>query len=63
MNCTMNFKVENKEIAVGNIRIGGVSSSSLFIIGDTQVITLASAFDTPPESVISGPLVPLTGLR
>jgi spore germination protein PD len=63
MNCTMNFKVVNKEIAVGDIRIVGVSSSSLFIIGDTQVITLASAFDTPPEAVIIGPLVPLTGLR
>lgn len=55
----MNFQVINKQISVGNIRIIGVASASVFLIGDTEVITLSSMFDTPPESVIVGPLAPL----
>lgn len=58
----MNFTVINKEIAIGDIRIIGVSSSSVFIIGDTEVITCSSIFDTPPESLIIGPLVPLSSI-
>jgi spore germination protein PD len=56
----MNFTVVNKDINVGNIDIMGVSSSSVFLIGDTKTITLSSAFDTPPESLIIGSLVPLS---
>ncbi|MEX2461448.1 MAG: spore gernimation protein GerPD [Paenibacillaceae bacterium] len=59
----MNFTVVNKEISIGDIRIIGVSSSSVFIIGDTEVITCSSIFDTPPESLIIGPLVPLSSLE
>lgn len=55
----MNFTVVNRDMQVGTIRIIGVSSSSVFLIGDTNTITLSSAFDTPPESLIIGPLVPL----
>ncbi|MGM0874552.1 MAG: spore gernimation protein GerPD [Bacillota bacterium] len=55
----MNFTVVNRDIQVGSIRIIGVSSSSVFLIGDTNTITLSSVFDTPPESLIVGPLVPL----
>ncbi|WP_453990535.1 spore gernimation protein GerPD [Bacillus nitroreducens] len=55
----MNFTVVNKEIHVGHIDIVGVSTSSVFIIGDAKTISLASAFDTPPESLIIGPYVPL----
>jgi spore germination protein PD len=55
----MNMQVENKELTVGSVQITGVSSSSVFLIGDTQCITLSSIFDTPPESLIIGPLVPL----
>ncbi|OAS17360.1 spore gernimation protein GerPD [Paenibacillus oryzisoli] len=51
--------VENKQICVGDIRIVGVSSASVFLIGDTEVISLSSMFDTPPESVIISPFVPL----
>lgn len=58
----MNYTVVNKGISVGDIRIIGVSSSSVFIIGDTEVITCSSLYDTPPESVIIGPLVPLSAL-
>lgn len=55
----MNFTVVNKEIHVGTIEIVGVSTSSVFIIGDAKTISMASAFDTPPESLIIGPYVPL----
>ncbi len=59
-NEIMEFTVINHELSVGTIRIIGVSTSSLFLIGDSQVITLSSIFDTPPESLIIGPLVPLS---
>ncbi|WP_078435248.1 spore gernimation protein GerPD [Metabacillus halosaccharovorans] len=55
----MIFTVVNRNIEVGNIRVVGVASSSVFLIGDTQTISLSTIFDTPPESLIIGPLVPL----
>ncbi|WP_318505142.1 spore gernimation protein GerPD [Bacillus sp. T3] len=55
----MNFHVYNRELCVGNIRVIGISSSSLLMIGDTETIQLASIFDTPAESLIIGPAVPL----
>lgn len=59
----MKMTVVNKEVSVGNIRIVAIASSSVFLIGDSKVINCASAFDTPPESLISGPLVPLSSTR
>lgn len=56
----MNLHVENKQITVGNVRIIGVASSSLFLIGDTDNIVLSSIFDTPLESVTKGALIPLS---
>lgn len=55
----MNFEVYNRELCVGTIRIIGVASSSLVMVGDTETIQLASTFDTPAESLIIGPFVPL----
>lgn len=55
----LNLHVENKQLFVGDVRIVGVASSSIFLIGDTEVISLSSMFDTPPESVIISPFVPL----
>ncbi len=56
----MNLQVINRELSVGNIEIAGVASSSLVLVGDADIIQLASAFDTPPESLLIGPFVPLT---
>lgn len=56
----MIFEVVNRELCVGSIRIIGVSSSSLLMVGDTNSIQLTSLFDTPAESLIIGPFVPLT---
>ncbi|WP_053361839.1 spore gernimation protein GerPD [Bacillus sp. FJAT-27251] len=55
----MIFNVYNRDIQVGNIHVLGVASSALFLIGDAETIQLAATFDTPPESFISGPFVPL----
>ncbi|MED1470247.1 spore gernimation protein GerPD [Bacillus salipaludis] len=55
----MILEVYNRELVVGNIQITGVASSSLVLVGDTETIQLASAFDTPAESLIIGPFVPL----
>jgi spore germination protein PD len=55
----MNFHVYNRDISVGAIKVSAVASSSLFLIGDAETIQLASTFDTPPESLIIGPFVPL----
>ncbi|SFL38016.1 spore germination protein PD [Gracilibacillus orientalis] len=50
----MHYKVNNWNLGVGNISIAAVSSSSLFIVGDSHEIRLSSLFDTPPESYIVG---------
>ncbi|UOQ86548.1 spore gernimation protein GerPD [Gracilibacillus salinarum] len=50
----MHYQVNNWNIGVGNISILGVSASSLFIVGDSHEIHLASLFDTPPESYVVG---------
>ena len=55
----MNFQVHNYILHVENIKIIGVASSSLFMVGDAETIQLASVFDTPAESLIIGPFVPL----
>ncbi|WP_078381485.1 spore gernimation protein GerPD [Sutcliffiella halmapala] len=56
----MNFHVVNHGLQVDHIDVLGVSSSSILLVGDTQTICLTSYFDTPPESLIIGPFVPLT---
>ncbi|MBP1156199.1 MULTISPECIES: spore gernimation protein GerPD [unclassified Paenibacillus] len=56
----MILKVENNALNVGSVKVTAVASSSILLIGDTQVITLSSVFDTPPESLIIGPLEPLS---
>lgn len=55
----MNLQVYNREIGVGNMQVESVSSSSIVLVGDTETIQLASTFDTPAESLIIGPFVPL----
>jgi spore germination protein PD len=54
----MEVNLINRELCVGEINIIGVSSSSLFLVGDADTIQLASTFDTPAESLIIGPFVP-----
>ncbi|PDY44035.1 spore gernimation protein GerPD [Bacillus pseudomycoides] len=55
----MNFNVVNCEMKVGQIKMNGVSSSALFLIGDANLLILSSILDTPFESMTEGPFVPL----
>lgn len=59
MTTPLIMNVTNGALCVGSISLTGVSSSSSLLLGDTESITLYSFFDTPPESVIVGPLAPL----
>jgi spore germination protein PD len=54
--------VNNGPLTVGSISILGIYSSSSLLLGDTESIRLYSFFDTPPDSVIVGPLAPLPEL-
>lgn len=51
--------VINKEINVISIRVTSVSTSSVVMVGDTEVIKCSSISDTPPESLIITPAAPL----
>ncbi|BBI33041.1 spore gernimation protein GerPD [Cohnella abietis] len=59
MSNQINLNVTNGPVNVGSICLLGVSSSSALLLGDTESLTLYSYFDTPPESVIVGPIAPL----
>lgn len=54
----IHFQVVNHSLCVGQIDILGISSASMLQTGDTDCVALYSMFDTPPESVIVGPLAP-----
>lgn len=56
----MNLTVINYHLSASSVYVDTVASSSVVLIGDTETITLSSMFDTPPESMIIGPIVPLT---
>lgn len=55
----MELHVYNREVCIGTIKVLGVASSSMILVGDTETIQLAATFDTPAESLIIGPFVPL----
>ncbi len=59
MKTPISLNVTNGPVNVGSINLIGISSSSSLLLGDTESLTLYSYFDTPPESVIVGPLAPL----
>lgn len=58
MKDIVQLHVVNKKIQVNQIRIVGVASSSVVLVGDTEAINCSSIFDTPPESLIIGPITP-----
>lgn len=53
------LQVVNGPVHVGVIRVIGITSSASLLVGDTDTMTLYSYFDTPPESLIVGPIAPL----
>jgi spore germination protein PD len=48
----MDMTVINKKIAVDELKIQDVTRSSLVLIGDADVITCSSIFNTPQDSLI-----------
>lgn len=57
------MKVNNESIRVGDLEIESMGSSSLAIVGDTDQITSTSVFDTPADSLVFNPRVPLYPVR
>ena len=62
MNEFFKLEVTNREIMIGNINVLGVASSSLILVGDTEVVTLSSMLDAPPEAVTLQQPVPLASV-
>jgi spore germination protein PD len=56
----MQMTVINKEINVNKIRVIGLSSSSVLMVGDTNEIKMSSIFESPPdESLITDTSLPV----
>lgn len=55
---SVRLNVSNDVLHVGQLRITGVGGASVVLIGDTKILCSSSIYDTPPESVIVGPLIP-----
>ncbi|RUS46956.1 spore gernimation protein GerPD [Cohnella sp. AR92] len=56
----MRMTVENKCIFIGKMDLGDAGATSLILIGDAESIVTSSYFDTPTDSLIFNPHVPLT---
>ncbi|MET3288181.1 UNVERIFIED_CONTAM: hypothetical protein ABID98_000751 [Brevibacillus sp. OAP136] len=48
----MEMTVKNESITIKEVEVGSVTRSSIVLIGDVDVITSSSIFDTPPDSLI-----------
>ncbi|WP_341538158.1 hypothetical protein [Paenibacillus xerothermodurans] len=55
----MNMKVVNHGLTVGDVRIIEITNSSVLLIGDTEQVICSSIVDSPPESLLVGPLATL----
>lgn len=55
----MNLQVYNRELHVHYIQIRSIASSSMLFVGDAQTVQSYSVYDTPPDSLIIGPFVPI----
>lgn len=51
----MKMTVTNKKIAVDSVEVRSVLNSSLFLVGDSDIITCSFLFDTPADSLVFGP--------
>lgn len=52
----MKLNVVNKELYVGAVKIIEISGSSVFLVGDTQVVNCSSVYDSPPDSLMVNPV-------
>lgn len=60
----MRMTVRNEKIHVEGIEVAEVVRSSIVLIGDAEEITCSTIFDTPADSLVFSPEIPLvTGKR
>lgn len=59
----MKMTVVNKKIKIEEMKIEGIGGSSFVLIGDTESITASHYFDTPSDSLIFSPQVPLKPVK
>ncbi|WP_028552809.1 hypothetical protein [Paenibacillus sp. UNC451MF] len=55
----MKMTVKNKCIHVGDMKISGVGGASIVLVGDAETIANSSYFDTPANSLVFSPNIPL----
>lgn len=55
----MKMIVNNRNIDVRDMDMGAVGESSLILMGDAETIQCTSYFDTPADSLIISPQVPI----
>jgi spore germination protein PD len=54
----MKMTIRNKKMNIDDIKIKGVTISSLFLVGDTESLTSSTYFDTPSDSLIFSTQIP-----
>jgi spore germination protein PD len=54
----MKMTVRNKKMNIDDIKIKLITASSLFLVGDTEILTSSTYFDTPSDSLIFSSQVP-----
>lgn len=55
----MKMDVTNEKLRIGSVSIRSVDAASLVLFGDAETIMASSGTDTPADSLIMQPLVPL----
>lgn len=55
----MRYQVINQAICIQKVKVSAISSAASLFIGDTQIVTLRSLYETPPEKMIIGATVPV----
>ncbi|USG68313.1 hypothetical protein NDK47_02300 [Brevibacillus ruminantium] len=55
--------VTNHKLQVGSIQVNDVFRASLILIGDTDVMTCSMVFDTPADSLIFSPEIPIVPVK
>lgn len=51
----MKLNVVNKQLSVGAVKISVISSSSVFLVGDTEVINCSSVYDEAKVTLNKNP--------
>jgi spore germination protein PD len=55
----MKMDVNNRKLRIGHVAIQSIDAASLVQFGDAETVTTSSLTDTPADSLIIAPMVPL----